>query len=80
MIDKPDPEDTRSPKFLIMDNTPLSLLGAIEALDWFLSQAAMYGLPIWFWKRPRVSLAEVAIRDARQEIILRAGWNLIAIA
>ncbi|UXN58249.1 hypothetical protein [Phyllobacterium zundukense] len=43
MIDKPDPEDTRSPKFLIMDNTPLSLLGAIEALDWFFEP----GCDVW---------------------------------
>lgn len=35
MIDNPKPEDTRSPRFLIMDNTPLSILGTIEALDWF---------------------------------------------
>lgn len=35
MIDKPGPEDRRTPRFLIMDNTPLSLLGTIEALDWF---------------------------------------------
>ncbi|KAA0695428.1 hypothetical protein DTW90_22970 [Neorhizobium sp. P12A] len=34
MIDKPEPEDARTPRFLIMDNTPLSLLGTIEALDW----------------------------------------------
>jgi hypothetical protein len=35
MIDKPQTEDQRSPRFLIMENTPLSLLGSIEALDWF---------------------------------------------
>jgi hypothetical protein len=35
MIDGPEAEDRRSPRFLIMDNTPLSLLGTIEALDWF---------------------------------------------
>ncbi|TCR85276.1 hypothetical protein [Rhizobium sp. BK376] len=34
MIDKPEPEDASTPRFLIMDNTPLSLLGTIEALDW----------------------------------------------
>ncbi|UIJ70555.1 hypothetical protein [Aurantimonas sp. HBX-1] len=34
MIDHPDAADIRSPRFLIMDNTPLSLLGCIEALDW----------------------------------------------
>ena len=27
--------DRRSPRFLIMDNTPLSLLAMVEALDWF---------------------------------------------
>ena len=43
MIDKPDPEDIRSPKFLIMDNTPLSLLGAIDALDWFFEP----GCDVW---------------------------------
>jgi len=35
MIDKPDSRDIRTPRFLIMDNTPLSLLGCIKALDWF---------------------------------------------
>ncbi|WP_245408781.1 hypothetical protein [Rhizobium wuzhouense] len=35
MIDQPEPADRRRPRFLIMDNTPLSLLGTIEALDWF---------------------------------------------
>ena len=34
MIDKPDNRDIRKPRFLILDNTPLSLLGCIEALDW----------------------------------------------
>src|SRR5689334_6398997 len=34
MIDKPEPEDARTPRFLIIDNTPLSLLGTLEALDW----------------------------------------------
>ena len=28
-------QDRRHPRFLIMDNTPLSLLAMIEALDWF---------------------------------------------
>lgn len=28
-------QDLRRPRFLVMDNTPLSLLGMIEALDWF---------------------------------------------
>lgn len=28
-------QDRRRPRFLIMDNTPLSLLAMIEALDWF---------------------------------------------
>lgn len=28
-------QDRRRPRFLIIDNTPLSLLGMIEALDWF---------------------------------------------
>jgi hypothetical protein len=34
MIDKPDDSDRRTPRFLIMDNTPLSLLACIQALDW----------------------------------------------
>jgi hypothetical protein len=34
VIDKPASPDVRKPRFLIMDNTPLSLLGCIEALDW----------------------------------------------
>jgi hypothetical protein len=34
VIDRPDVSDIRTPRFLIMDNTPLSLLGCIEALDW----------------------------------------------
>lgn len=34
MIDKPDSHDIRKPRFLILDNTPLSLLGCIDALDW----------------------------------------------
>ncbi len=29
-----EPQDRRLPRFLIMDNTPLSLLATIEALDW----------------------------------------------
>ena len=28
-------QDRRRPRFLIMDNTPLSVLAMIEALDWF---------------------------------------------
>ncbi|MBB3148347.1 hypothetical protein FHS21_004794 [Phyllobacterium trifolii] len=32
MIETAGPEDIRSPKFLIMDNTPLSLLGAHRGL------------------------------------------------
>jgi len=43
MIDRPDPEDARLPKFLIMDNTPLSLLGVIEALDWLFEP----GCDVW---------------------------------
>ena len=34
MIGKPDNRDIRKPRFLILDNTPLSLLGCFEALDW----------------------------------------------
>jgi hypothetical protein len=34
LIDKPDRRDVRRPRFLIMDNMPLSLLGCIRALDW----------------------------------------------
>jgi len=34
VIDKPASRDVRRPRFLILDNTPLSLLGCIEALDW----------------------------------------------
>lgn len=34
MIDRPASRDLRKPCFLIMDNTPLPLLGCIEALDW----------------------------------------------
>jgi hypothetical protein len=34
VIDQPEKHDIRKPRFLILDNTPLSLLGCIEALDW----------------------------------------------
>lgn len=55
MIDKPDPEDVRSPKFLIMDNTPLSLLGAIESLDWL------------FVPGCEVSITDLVLEEATRE-------------
>ncbi|MFB9980161.1 hypothetical protein ACFSQQ_11175 [Mesorhizobium kowhaii] len=42
MIDKLASRDIRRPRFLILDNTPLSLLGCIEALDWLF----MPGCPV----------------------------------
>lgn len=52
MIETAGPEDIRSPKFLIMDNTPLSLLGAIEALDWFFEP----GCDVWGSAKQHVPL------------------------
>jgi hypothetical protein len=34
VVDQPAPDDRRRPKILIPDNTPISLLGSIGALDW----------------------------------------------
>ncbi|MFN3548372.1 MAG: hypothetical protein ACK4U0_12855 [Mesorhizobium sp.] len=34
MIERPEGADRRTLRFLIMDSTPISLLGCIEALDW----------------------------------------------
>jgi len=36
MIRKPPSEDHRTPAIIIMDNTPISLLGSIGELDWLL--------------------------------------------
>jgi hypothetical protein len=55
MIDKPDPEDVRTPKFLIMDNTPLSLLGAIEALNWLFEP----GCEVW--------ITDLVVEEATRE-------------
>ncbi len=34
MTDTLDPNDVRKPRFVIMDNTPISLLAIVEGLDW----------------------------------------------
>ena len=34
VIDRPASRDVHRPRFLILDNTPISLLGCIEVLDW----------------------------------------------
>lgn len=54
MVDQPAPGDRR-PKILIPDNTPLTLLGSIKALDWLF----VPGCEVW--------MTDMVIEEALRE-------------